>query len=96
MEDTQARKLAADAEFENFEFDEGCEPEEINGWESDGFDVWTRVIFIRSENSGDTERAVFSVEFEPGSDVVASVWADCDGNSIGRRAAVSSSPAPSI
>lgn len=88
------RQIVADAEFESFVFDEGCEPEDADGWERliPGVE-WSRTLwFAPADGEGDSVKGHFTIVFEADSAAVSSAWASIDGNDVGSRA----TPAPAL
>lgn len=90
-----ARYLAAEAAYEEFEFNDESIPVAANGWENDGSSMLRRVIFVvdEADPSAPSKKGEFNVEFDEGSSIPTNVWANVDGNDIGRRP-VSVPPAP--
>ena len=86
---TELRCIAADLEFELYDFGSDV-PEAANGWEydSDG-NEWTRVVFFNPVDPDEEESATvaghFSVTFSHESDEVVGAYASINGNDIGCR-----------
>jgi hypothetical protein len=91
------RITAAEAAYQDFDFDVGCTPDADGGWEDDGLGQLSKVLFVPDEDNphGPTLKGVFSVTFDEGSATANSVWATLDGNDIGRRP-VAITPAPRL
>lgn len=96
MSDTiAARQIAADQEFQSYNFGE-VGVEDASGWEyaSPG-DIWTRAVFVRAEDEEPTQKIAFTVRFAPAcADVVEAYAIDAKGSIWGARAAASAPSAP--
>ncbi|HJV95157.1 MAG TPA: hypothetical protein VJ608_03935, partial [Albitalea sp.] len=86
----ERQTIAADREYESFEFNASLEVEAASGWESLGLGQMWRTVYVRSQQSGPhkpTARVRLAVIFESSwSDIVTSCEAtDAQGRQVGRR-----------
>lgn len=94
----QARRLAAEAEFENYDFGEvGFQT--CSGWESTGDAAeMTRPCYITDDDDeeGPSLKVTFTVRFAPGRAEVAEAYVMHKGDILGKRGAPAEKLAPAV
>lgn len=89
------RRAAADAKFEAFDFGDGNDVEDADGWEytNDGDEMTRKVYFRHAEHpDADSERGHFTVRFENRSDVISEAYGSLNGAIFEDRVEVPAGP----